>query len=821
MDETKQESSRENVGNAGVLEENTSKKEENIPVLAPAVYEEDAAVSVAQAMKALAYLFAADQAFSIEETEEKWYQKYLVYLQDCGIWKDLDLAFGAVDQIAVTGEMQRRLLRDCEAWIGEEKGTELNALCEDTEVAVSQKDWWVFYQALAKAFACEERISYVSFSVYATEQQQEMLKGQIYTDLGVIRCEGLILRRYVDCRMQGAMIGTELLWCFPLREEPVTYQNVYLLETDADTLVFFYGGMTKHYDLSGSGLRLPTLSPNARIADVVLEKGKPISLRIKADIVTDRPLCIREDGIYFEESGFIPYASGFALYKQGEELQTGTIRDILPGYCLQEFVRDSGMLVAAVPLFSADTLPTEKSDMFVPDLIRVLIKTNGFADVYHETLQILGEQGSEIIWGNVTLHMTEDEEIRVGRQEDGTMWLEIPGRGKWYQEAGEELPIYLIPLGDGTLTVASLQRGYGTPVYRGRLEIWNREGGLHLINELPFETYLTRVVPSEMPTSYGLECAKVQAVCARSYAYQQMQAGKYQAWGAHVDDSTSFQVYNNSTYSEVSAQGVKETAGEVLLWGSQVLTAYYYSTSAGVTTDAEIWNEHPEYSPFLWSHFVTTEAEQEAVNRTETESVKALRAEEVFRAFIMQPQEDSLEKNFPWYRWSCELTYAELTARIQAGLAARSRNNPSLTLVLQEDGSYQGAYIERIGEVLELQVLERSSGGIVSKLLVRGTEATVILCKQSNIRTLLGDASEVYTNQERGGITGKSSLPSAFFCLEETEGGYRVYGGGIGHGLGMSQNGAKVLADQGWRYDRILQYFYRGAEIMSYYEDFK
>ena len=62
-----------------------------------------------------------------------------------------------------------------------------------------------------------------------------------------------------------------------------------------------------------------------------------------------------------------------------------------------------------------------------------------------------------------------------------------------------------------------------------------------VVNELPIETYLCRVVPSEMPASYELEALKAQAVCARSYAYRQMESYGYPEYEAHVNDSTDYQ----------------------------------------------------------------------------------------------------------------------------------------------------------------------------------------------------------------------------------------------------------------------------------------
>ena len=67
-----------------------------------------------------------------------------------------------------------------------------------------------------------------------------------------------------------------------------------------------------------------------------------------------------------------------------------------------------------------------------------------------------------------------------------------------------------------------------------------------MVNELPLENYLCKVVPSEMPASYQKEALKAQAICARSYAYRQIMDYAYPEYQAHVNDSTDYQVYNNS-----------------------------------------------------------------------------------------------------------------------------------------------------------------------------------------------------------------------------------------------------------------------------------
>ena len=95
-----------------------------------------------------------------------------------------------------------------------------------------------------------------------------------------------------------------------------------------------------------------------------------------------------------------------------------------------------------------------------------------------------------------------------------------------------------------------------------------------MVNDLFLEDYLTKVVPSEMPPSYEKEALKAQAVCARTYAYRQIQGNTYSQYGAHVDDSTNFQVYNNTSANDKSTQTVKETYGKMLFYEDKPLRPF-------------------------------------------------------------------------------------------------------------------------------------------------------------------------------------------------------------------------------------------------------
>lgn len=131
------------------------------------------------------------------------------------------------------------------------------------------------------------------------------------------------------------------------------------------------------------------------------------------------------------------------------------------------------------------------------------------------------------------------------------------------------------------------QASYG---YKGSIELRRYPEGYVIVNELPIEEYLCAVVPSEMPAAYEVEALKAQAVCARSYAYIQLERGDYAAFGAHVDDSTNYQVYNKKEGDEKTSAAVLDTAGKVIHYQGKIAEAYYFSTSSGITGNGEAWN---------------------------------------------------------------------------------------------------------------------------------------------------------------------------------------------------------------------------------------
>ena len=310
------------------------------------------------------------------------------------------------------------------------------------------------------------------------------------------------------------------------------------------------------------------------------------------------------------------------------------------------------------------------------------------------------------------------------------------------------------------IEVSSLSRGCGIPSYRGVMELYATAEGIVIVNEVPLEEYLYGVVPSEMPASYHMEALKCQAVCARSYAYCQMLTFAYPGYEAHVDDSVSFQVYVNSGEKEATTKAVKETAGKKLMFQGQVVKTYYYSTSSGHSTDIGAWGS------------------------TITEDKKYLKG-----VPICDEKGNAYEEKLPWYRWKATVSQDVLCGLIE---------------------NYAG---KELGKLQEVSVTKRGTGDVALQLTVKGSQGSAVVETENKIRTALGGTGYNIEKQDGSIVKSTKLLPSAFFTIAKSGENYIIEGGGYGHGIGMSQNGANEMAKTGKTYRDILQFFYQGAKV--------
>jgi stage II sporulation protein D len=646
---------------------------------------------------------------------------------------------------------------------------------------VSMEEWNQIYE-LVRPVLDENGEVKEENTVFLAFPSEEPASSSIYTGLGLYHYEGFSLSSYQYQAVKMYTRGTEIIYVGGNSQEEVSIENVWMRENDSETILFFVDGY--EIELPVSNL---TGNYSDTIGDIVMKNGQVEKIMIKQDVIKGKVLAVHEDGIEIEGYGKVGYASHFKVYKNYGGLESKTSADILIGYDTTEFITANGAICAAIL-----TRPLTAEN------IRVLIKTDGFSGIEHSQAVIVPTVNCTIFYGENSVAAAAGEEIVIGA--DSPYLAE--GRCRIEPD-----------ISTGKFMLKSVNRGNGNPSYSGKMEIVKSENGVVIINELLLEQYLYAVVPSEMPSSYSLEALKAQAVCARSYAYGYLENSGYPEYGAHVDDSVSYQVYHNTDETPATNQPVDETYGKIMKYNGTVIDAFYFSTSCGSTTDAEIWLNHDEFS---------YEYLQGKLLREENETLD-LTNEETFSAFIKQKDYDSFDASYPWYRWEVNFTAAQISESVNQNLPARIKANAEGVLVKNGTGEYEAKEISTVGTVTKLTVNKRGTGGVIQELIIEGTENTVLVKTEYNIRSLLSPSQVEVIKNDGTNSAGMSILPSAYFTVEMSGEGetleFKLYGGGYGHGVGMSQNGANTMAENGKSYEEILKFFYQGVEIVSYSEE--
>lgn len=588
--------------------------------------------------------------------------------------------------------------------------------------------------------------------ILGTSDTIEGLKErEVFTDRGVYSFEEEIdWTPYLYQSVQAVTEEHRILHIKNLMQREVRLKNCLLVENTKEQVTIFSHG----YRVVLPCKNLTAVFQN-EIADLYLTNGSITKISAKRDRISGKILAIRPEGVEVEGYGVVPLSESFRFYETYGGYREKSAYGLVVGYDQADMIVADGEICAAI-------LPSPIS----PERIRVLLKTTDFSEIIHGTVTLRAAGAYEISYGGHRETLTEGEELTLN---GSCAYL------------AENRVIFTPQSPDSRMEITSIQRSGKTPAYAGTIEIVKEGAGLLLINDIDLETYLYGVVPSEMPASYELEALKAQAVCARSYACRQILQNSYAAYGAHVDDSVSYQVYNNLPTDEKVVQAVNETAGKVLKFQEEVAQTYYFSTSCGYTTNETIWKNGSLENSYISGKLLNDSGE-----------VLELRSEEAFREFILNEEYETYDSGESWYRWEIFVPAEHITESVNA--------------------------IERIGAVQDIRVTERNEGGVVQKVLITGEKAEAEIVYEHAIRVALNGKGETVKRAHGSDTTGGAMLPSGFFVVdkEETDGklqGFLFRGGGFGHGAGMSQNGANHMAQAGKSCEEILQLFYEGTVL--------
>lgn len=720
------------------------------------------------------YLIGRMKHSSIADTysEKRVGMKEVIQELSFGIYEEEDWAayFGECDSAYLTSEELEQLLTrlDVSEYIEVPGITRYHT--------VTRVEWNLIYDQILEILDMEQSVQKQKLLIMGSMEAQEANvlitnQGDYYTSLPVSYFEkwnGYELY-CIDDRCIG-IVG--------LDASEMYVSNAYLTENAAGQVSFLYGGASYEKEVGEMENAV-----NAGVCDLVFADGNIVSLRMKQDVITGALLSYDENIIEIDGYGQISHSGKVPVYQTYGEAVEKSLSDVILGNMEVEYVTGENQICAILIRQPASI-----------ENIRVLLLAENGSN-YRDEVYIKCDTAAIMKCGDWEEEVEPSRVIPVSEflatKPDATLTLNpVTEEGR-------------ISICDATGKV--LSNGYA-----GTLEVRGREEGYTIVNVVPLETYLCAVVPSEMPSTYALEALKAQAVCARSYAYIQLLRADLAEYGAHINDSTSYQVYNKVPATEAATQAVQATAGQVVTYQGKPVEAYYFSTSMGYTTTAEVWNVD-DVSAYGYLKSTCLDMTGQTLDLSE---------EEDFLAYIKSmPQ--GYDSEIKYFRWNASADYSDKTETINEILLNRWAVSEKNIVFYQGNSecameTVDGATVHQLGDITRISVLERSESGAILTLQVSYERGRAEVMTEYNIRKVLGAGVTKMVYADSSETNQIVMLPSAFCKVIPLEDGtYTLLGGGYGHGLGMSQNGANGMAKSGMNYEDILHYFYNDITLTT------
>ena len=443
--------------------------------------------------------------------------------------------------------------------------------------------------------------------------------------------------------------------------------------------------------------------------------------------------------------------------------------------------------------------------------------------------------------------ITEEPEIKVGifngyrevtGRFNGTFLVDsnrhFEGRFSAYMEEGHivladasgnkvirQKELSCTPLDDSTFTLFDVTIGVRfhwerkqEQTFHGSLTIILDENEtLIAVNEILLEDYLSSVISSEMNSDAPLEFLKAHAITSRSWLMAMLirarkakdpnsvsvgpvlQKDEVIRWYDRVDHSLfdvcaddHCQRYQGITRltSGNARDAVDSTRGVFLVHNREICDARYHKACGGLTENFEnVWEDAP--IPYLSSvsdspiphNPIRTEVEAKQWIFSNPDAYCNTSEGNILRQIL--PSFDQETTDF--FRWKAVYTRTELEE------------------IIKEKSGMD------FGDLRHLITIERGPSGRIIRLRIEGSKKTLTIGKELEIRRWLS-RSHLYSSAFVVSVERDSSgLPIRFI----------LHGAGWGHGVGLCQIGAAVMAMKGYSSEGILKHYFRGVELQKLY----
>lgn len=622
-------------------------------------------------------------------------------------------------------------------------------------------------------------------------------KTSFYDGHDTYHSEFELKENYAGCVIDVYMKNGMIFKVNGLGQSSVTLPNVWVKQAQSGSCTFLYGAMEQTYPatddvvipeadvsvatrLDAENVQPESYETEGYVADLVFEQDRICSIQKPDKVLRGKVISTGDTDVQVENIGGLTLSEDYKIYNVYEDVVDEESLSLLLGYSYVDFYLDEGKIGTIVinqELNSQD--------------IRVIINNDDYTSYEMETVELTANTSFTVVY--------PDESEKTYAAGEHVTFL---------PDAYEPEDVITITpdLHSGRIQLLQVSRECGNPQYDGTIELDVHENYFYIINELSLERYLANVVANAMPSDYPEAAMQAMAICARGIAYAKLEDKSYEEYGAHLDDSSLCQVYNNIEETDESVRAVKDTYGLVPTYRGTLIVPMTFHTSFGTTcTNAEIWGGDA---------YAYLESNVENLKKDKIDLSK----EEDFIAFLNDSEQyDIIDKDSDYYRWNIAFTKEEMTDAVLSVLEKRKGLISDTILVENENGEFVPGEISNLGMIESIEVSERTVSGVVSTLVIRGSSQTISVSGQSMIRAILSPKEQDIVRQDGSVVTGWTSLPSPYYYVENQADGFVVHGGGFGHGAGMSIYGAGVLGRQGKSYKYILRHYFSYVDFASIY----
>ncbi len=354
--------------------------------------------------------------------------------------------------------------------------------------------------------------------------------------------------------------------------------------------------------------------------------------------------------------------------------------------------------------------------------------------------------------------------------------------------------------------------------FQGALKFLIEHDKLAAINVVPVEAYLASVISSEMSASSSAELLKAHAIISRSWVLAQINKGEEikqadQDYTSTIETDTELikwydredhtlydicaddhcQRYQGITRMTAhhAQDAVEFTRGLVLSYNDKICDARFSKSCGGISESFEnVWEpvKHPylqsivdyKFTPEEYSLDLIKEEVAEKWIRSEPHAFCNTSDRKILNQVLVEYDQTTTD----FYRWKVEYTQEEIKE-----------------LITKKSGI-------DFGNIIDLIPVERGHSGRLVKLKIVGSEKTLTIGKELEIRRVLSE-SHLYSS---GFVVEKKDVEDG------VPGKFVLIGAGWGHGVGLCQIGAAVMGEMGYVFDEILLHYFKGAKIKKFYE---